>query len=119
MTTSRRIKVTEKEGVSIVRFLDKKIVDSGSIEQLGEELDALVTEEKRSNILLNFEGVDFLSSAALNKLIKLNNNAKKISGRLKLSNLRPEIREVFKITKMDRILDLRDTQEDALVAFKL
>ena len=119
MTNQSRIKVSEQDGVSIVRFVDKKIVDSGSIEQLGDELNALVLEDKRSNLLLNFEGVDFLSSAALNKLISLNGHAKKISGRIKISNLREEIREVFKISKLDRWFDIRTTQEDALAAFKL
>lgn len=119
MTDQSRIKVTEQDGVSIVRFVDKKIVDSGSIEQLGEELNRLVTEDKRTNLLLNFEGVEFLSSAALNKLISLYNQSKKISGRIKISNLREEIREVFKITNIDRWFDIRSTQDDALSAFKL
>ena len=72
MSTYRRIAVVEDAGVSIVQFTDKKIVDSATIEQLGDELNALVTVEKRNMLLLNFEGVDFLSCAALNKLISLN-----------------------------------------------
>ncbi len=35
MVSPRRIVVTDEGGVSIVRFVDRKIVDSGSIEQLG------------------------------------------------------------------------------------
>lgn len=119
MTAQSRIKVSEHDGVSIVRFVDKKIVDSGSIEQLGDELNRLITEDKRSNLLLNFEGVDFLSSAALNKLIFLNKEAKNISGRIKISNLRDEIREVFNISRLDRWFDIRSTQDEALAAFKL
>ena len=119
MGTHRRINVTDEGGVSVVRFIDKKIVDSGSIEQLGEELNALVTVEKRNMILLNFDGVEFMSSAALNKLISLNGKVKAAAGRLKLSNLPAEIKEVFTITKLDRLFDLRKTQEDALAAFKL
>ena len=66
MSTHRRITVVDDGGVSIVRFVDKKIVDSGSIEQLGEEMNSLVTVDKRNMILLNFDGVEFMSSAALN-----------------------------------------------------
>jgi anti-sigma B factor antagonist len=119
MATYRRINIMDEEGVSVVRFVDKKIVDSGTIEQLGEELVSLVTVEKRSQILLNFDGVEFMSSAALNKLIKLNSSVKAAAGRLKLCNLRAEIKEVFKITKLDRVFDLRKSQEDAIAAFKL
>jgi len=109
----------EDGGVSIVRFVDKKIVDSGTIEQLGEELSALVTVEKKNMLLLNFDSVEFMSSAALNKLISLNKKVKDAAGRLKLACLRPEIEEVFRITRLDRVFDLRKTQEDALAAFKL
>jgi len=119
MSTHRRITVSENEDVSVVRFVDKKIVDSGSIEQLGEELNSLVTVDKRGKILLNFENVEFMSSAALNKLISLNNKVKAAAGRLKLCCLRAEIKEVFTITRLDRVFDLRKTEADAIAAFKL
>jgi anti-sigma B factor antagonist len=119
MSNYRRIVVVEEGSVSIVRFIDKKIVDSASIEQLGEEMNALVSVDKRSTILLNFEGVEFMSSAALNKLISLNSKLKPIQGRLKLCNLRAEIKEVFTITRLDRVFDIRKTELDALEAFML
>ncbi|MFO0921114.1 MAG: STAS domain-containing protein [Pirellulales bacterium] len=119
MTNYKRIVVIDEGGVSVVRFVDRKIVDSTSIEQLGEELNALVTEEKRNMILLNFDGVEFLSSAALNKLISLNTKVKAVAGRLKLCCLRAEIKEVFTITRLDRVFDIRKTESDALSAFQL
>jgi anti-sigma B factor antagonist len=119
MTTFRRINVLDEGGVSVVRFVDKKIVDSGTIEQLGDELVALVTVQKSNQVLLNFDGVEFLSSAALNKLIKLNSAIKAAAGRLKICNLRSEILDVFKITKLDRVFDVRKSYEDALAAFQL
>jgi anti-sigma B factor antagonist len=120
MSTHRRISVIDDgSGVSVVRFVDKKIVDSGSIEQLGEELNSLVTVEKRNMILLNFDGVEFMSSAALNKLISLNSKVKAAAGRLKICGLRAEIKEVFTITRLDRVFDLRKTEADAVAAFKL
>ena len=119
MATHRRIIVSDDNGVSVVRFVDKKIVDSGSIEQLGEELNSLVTVDKRSKLLLNFDSVEFMSSAALNKLISLNSKVKAAAGRLKLCCLRAEIKEVFTITRLDRVFDLRKTEAEAIEAFKL
>jgi anti-sigma B factor antagonist len=119
LSTKRRIVVAEEGPVSVVRFVDKKIVDSASIEALGEELNALVLVDKITIILLNFEGVEFMSSAALNKLISLNSKLKAAQGRLKLCNLRAEIKEVFTITRLDRVFDIRKTEPEALEAFKL
>ncbi len=118
MSNKKRIIVADQGLISIVRFVDKKIVDSGNIEALGEELNSLVTEEKRDAILLNFEGVEFMSSAALNKLISLNSKVRSIQGRLKLCNLKADIREVFTITRLDRVFDIRKSEADAVAAFR-
>ena len=119
MSTKRRITVLDDGELSIVRFVDKKIVDPAVIEALGEELNSLVLVDKRSTLLLNFEGVEFMSSAALNKLISLNSKVKAAQGRLKLCNLRAEIKEVFTLTRLDRVFDIRKTEADAVAAFKL
>ncbi len=48
MTNKKRIIVADQGLISIVRFIDKKIVDSGTIEALGDELNSLVTEENET-----------------------------------------------------------------------
>jgi anti-sigma B factor antagonist len=40
-----------------------------------------------------------------------------MSGQLKLSNIRPEIYEVFAITKLNKLFDIKDDEADALAAF--
>ena len=50
------------------------------IEQFGQELLKLVEEDRRTNILLNFESVEYLSSAALVKLIALHKAVKARGG---------------------------------------
>ena len=119
MATYRRINVMDNGGVHVVHFVDKKIVDSGTIEQLGDELTGLVLNENKNMLLLNFDTVEFMSSAALNKLISLNKKVKDAAGQLKLCCLRPEIGEVFKITRLDRVFDIRKDEASGLSAFKL
>ena len=65
---------------------------------------------------MNFSAVDFLSSA-LGKLITLDEKMKAHGGTLKLSNIRPEIFEVFTITRLNRLFDIKDDEADALAAF--
>jgi anti-sigma B factor antagonist len=117
MATYQRIEVTEVGDVTVVRFRDHKIVEDISIQQLGQEMFQLVEVDNRDKLLLNFSSVDFLSSAALGKLITLDKKMKSHGGTLKLSNIRPEIYEVFSITKLNRLFDIRDDEADALAAF--
>jgi anti-sigma B factor antagonist len=76
-----------------------------------------VEKEKRSAVLLNFVDVEFLSSAALGKLITLDKKVKAAGGKLKLCNIRPQIYEVFAITKLNKLFEIKDNQDEAVAAF--
>lgn len=119
MAGKRRISVTDVGEISVVRFSDRKIVDSANIEEMGEELSSLVEKEKRKFILLNFETVEFLSSAALNTLIRLDKKVKAAGGKLIMCGLRSEIMEVFKITRLDRVFQIKKTEAEGTDAFGL
>jgi anti-sigma B factor antagonist len=116
MAEYQRIQVTEIDNVLVVRFTDRKILDELIIQDLGKELFSLVEDGPR-NLLLNFTNVDFLSSAALGKLISLHKKVERAGGVLKLSNIKPEIYDVFKITRLNEKFDIKDEQEDALAEF--
>ena len=117
MAEYQRLDVNEVGDVTVVRFRDQKIIEDINIQELGRELFELVEVEKREKLVLNFSSVDFLSSAALGKLITLEKKVKANAGVLKLSNIRPEIYEVFAITKLNRLFDIKDDEADALAAF--
>lgn len=117
MTDRRRLSVSIIGEVASVRFLDKKIVDSGNIEEMGAEMFSVVERDHLKHVLLNFEGVEFLSSAALNKLILMDKKIKEVGGTLRLCSLRAEIMEVFTITRLNRVFDIRKNESEALKAF--
>jgi anti-sigma B factor antagonist len=121
MGIQKRIEVTSFSGsageVAMVRFLDRKIMDPTGINELGDELIALVEKEQRKNLLLNFSGVEFLSSAALNKLIILDKRIKTQGGKLQLCNLRPEIFDIFAVTRLTQLFTIKKTEQEALAAF--
>jgi anti-sigma B factor antagonist len=117
MSTHKRIDVSKVGDVTVVRFADRKIIAEAEIQELGVELFALVERDNRRSILLNFENVDFLSSAALGKLITLDRKMKSVQGRLKMSNVRPEVMEVFQVTKLNKVFDIRGEEAEAISAF--
>ncbi len=117
MPDYRHIEVNEVGDVTVVRFRDRKLIEDIRIQELGQELFALAASAACEKLLLNFSYVEFLSSSALGKLITLDKKIKAAGGALKLSNIRPEIYEVFTITKLDRLFDIRDDEADALAAF--
>jgi len=117
MATQRRLEVSKSGEVSVVTFTDQKILDEAAIQELGAELFALVEQDNRKRILLDFTGVEFLSSAALGKLITFDRKLKTAQGRLKMCGLSPGILEVFQVTKLNKVFDIRSERSEALAAF--
>jgi anti-sigma B factor antagonist len=113
----RRLEVEHIGDVTVVNFVDKKILDEQNIQIIGDQLFSLVDEEGRRNLLLNFGNVDYLSSAALGKLITLNKKLQTAGGRLILCDIADTIFEVFEITKLDKFFKIEKDEQTALQAF--
>jgi anti-sigma B factor antagonist len=113
----RRIEVEEIDDVSVVEFVDKRILDEQNIQLIGDQLFELVDDLGKKKLLLNFANVEYLSSAALGKLMTLNKKVKAAGGELRLANIKPEIKEVFSITKLDKMLKIFNSEQDALDGF--
>ena len=114
---SSHLKIKRADGISMVEFADRKILEELSIQEIGEELNHLVETEPGVRLLLNFRNVDHLSSAALGMLITLNRKVQEQNGALKLSDINRQIFEVFKITKLNRVFEIHDTADQALSGF--
>ena len=76
---------------------------------IGDDLFRLVDELGRRKVLLNFGNVEFMSSAALGKLITLHRKLQAVQGKLVLCKIAKDILDVFKITKLDKLLTIART----------
>lgn len=114
---SSRLRVTHGETVTRVEFVDRNILDEANIQQIGEEISEIVDTAPQPKILISFDNVDHLSSAALGTLITINNKVKAKEGQLRLANIDPQIYEVFVITKLNKLFDIHDTSEQAIASF--
>lgn len=113
----RRLEVEPIGDVTVVNFVDRKILDEQNIQVIGDQLFSLVDQEGLRKLLLNFSNVEYLSSAALGKLITLNKKLQAAGGRLILCNIDPQIYEVFEITKLDKFFNIQKEEQSALQAF--
>jgi anti-sigma B factor antagonist len=117
MSANRRLDIEEVNGVTIARFTDKKILDESNIQVIGNQLFSLVDEDHRQKIVLDFTNVEYLSSAALGKLITMDKKVKGGGGKLRLCSIRSDILEVFKITRLDKLFTIKENRDKALEGF--
>ncbi|MCG3137058.1 MAG: hypothetical protein HJJLKODD_00900 [Phycisphaerae bacterium] len=106
-----------KDGICFVEFSDRKILEEIYINEIGDQLGKIIEEHRPINLLLNFRKVEHLSSAALGMLINLQKKIAGQSGRLKLSDINPQIFEVFKITRLNKVFEIHDSAAAAKASF--
>ena len=104
------VSVVNDKDIRIVEFTNNKILDEANIADIGQTLKSLIDESERPKLLLDFATVDHLSSAALGMLINANNLIKQKNGMFRLANIKPQILEVFRITKLDKLFRILPTR---------
>jgi anti-sigma B factor antagonist len=111
------VSVTQQKDVRIVEFTNNRILDEANIADIGSSLNALIDEKNNPKLLLDFNTVDHLSSAALGMLINANKRIREKNGQLRLANIKPQIFEVFVITKLNKLFKILPNRDDAMASF--
>jgi anti-sigma B factor antagonist len=111
------VALTQEKDVRVVEFTNSKIIDELNIAEIGQTLTAIIDETANPKLLLDFGQVDHLSSAALGMLINANGRIKAKNGQLRLANIKPQIFEVFQITKLNKLFYIHPTRQEALASF--
>jgi anti-sigma B factor antagonist len=107
---------TERVGdVTVVEFRTTSLMNPAELEKLSTALYELVDAGDTRRLLVDFTRVKYLSSQAIGIVITLH---KKVSqrdgGQLMLCGVGPSLTNLLKITRLDRILRITATQEEAL-----
>ena len=100
--------------VTVVYFVDVRLIDQIDIDETAEQLYSLVDEQGHTRLLLNFGTVQFMASAFLGKLNHLKRKVTAVKGRIKLCSIHPELIVVFKMIGFDRVFEIFDTEQAAL-----
>ena len=112
------LKTQEIEEVLVVNFTDAKILDEARITQIGQELmSCAASAGQKKKMLLNFQGVQFMSSAMIGKLVLLNKKCKTDEVALKMCSISPNVMEVFKITRLNKVFEIFDDQDKAIKSY--
>lgn len=87
-------------------------LDSSSSAGFEAKLLALISGGERA-IILDCAGLDYLSSAGLRALLMAAKKMKASEGRLVISSLKDEVREVFEISGFDTVFPLFGSVDEA------
>ena len=87
-------------------------LDSASSPTLEREAFEVIDGGGR-RLLIDFHGLDYISSAGLRAALAVAKRMSAVGGRLALCSLSPQIAEVFEISGVNAILDIHPSAESA------
>jgi len=105
------VRIEQKEGIAVCYI--KGEVNINTVSALKESFKTLLDGDSKK-VVLNMSEVDYIDSLGLATLIKFYRDLEENGGGLALSNITPKIGSIFRITKVDKALNLFETEEDAL-----
>jgi len=91
-------------------------LDTNTTPQAEIQINGLLDSGARK-FLINFERLDYISSAGLRLLLATAKKLKSTSGDLRICGLNSTVQEVFDISGFSSILSVTATEQEALDAF--
>lgn len=107
------LKINSKQQGNITVLQVDGEVDLYSSPQVRTRVLHLV-ESQSPNIVVDLQDVRYMDSSGVATLIEGYKLCQKNNGRFVLAGLKPEVREVFELTRLDRVFEIYDTSQLAL-----
>ncbi len=84
---------------------------------LKQRVDTLV-RQRCLDILIDMKQMPFIDSAELGRLIRSHISVRQAGGRVRLCNLSLRVAALMKLTRLDTVLEIYDTEDQALTVIR-
>ncbi len=98
----------ETSGQITVGHIDAEVLDATNVKEFGQEVQKVMEDHENVHFLLDFEKVNYLSSAALSELIYLYRLSRGKKGDVRLCNVTKQIMTAFEITNLNKMFVIYD-----------
>ena len=117
MAAPARIALESEDGIPVVRFLDRQLMDDRAVREAAEQVAAALPATGPIQVILDFSSVTMISSMMIGRLVLLQRRADVSGGKMRLCELGPAVRDVMRTTNLDRILIAARDRREAREAF--
>lgn len=104
----------ERANGTVIAKADGRI-DSSNSREFHSELEAVVADSDGA-LVLDFGEVTYISSAGMRVILITAKSLQKSGTKFALCSMNDDIREVFKISGFDKIIEIHSSQAEALSA---
>jgi len=112
---SASVTVDTSDPRGIVARTQKKMMEDEELKALRSLIDEASTAHAMVPlVVIDLSAVGLLPSLALGLLVQISNKCKTREQKLKLAGVQPPVRQVFAITRLDRVFEFSPSVEAAL-----
>jgi anti-sigma B factor antagonist len=94
--------------------IKRATVDTADL--LKEKLTRII-KEGRTKVIIDMSQIEFTDSSFLSSLLAGLKQVSKFNGDIKLAGLRPAVRYVFQITRLDEVIEIYENTDSAIKSF--
>jgi anti-anti-sigma factor len=116
MSRYNHLNVSERDDVIVVRFPGCHLSIHAMVSDVGRELRELANGQDGRKLIVDFFGVEDVSSTMLGVLVMLRRDTAVRRGRLVLCGLGPAVRKFVDESMLNELFEIRETEADAFVA---
>ena len=104
------------KGEVLVVYLEGRL-DVSVANEVEEKLAELIDTAGHTKVLLNMDGIEYMSSSGFRACISTLRKLNAKEGVLKISNIKPAVKRIFDVIELTSLFDIYDSEENALNAF--
>jgi len=101
------------QNATIITFTGEKILEEKDIANLQQTIMPVIEQSEQMHFILDFQNVQFLSSAVLGLLLRISKKIYEKNSTLRMCSINGKIYEIFKITRLNKIFDIYDDLQSA------
>ncbi|KRQ87474.1 Anti-sigma F factor antagonist [Caloramator mitchellensis] len=103
----------DKEKALVVKLIGE--LDHHTAEEVRIKIDNKIDEIGAKNLIFDFNGVNFMDSSGIGVVIGRYRRVKELDGKVSIINLKPNIRKVFELGGMFKIIKEYNGLQQALL----
>jgi anti-anti-sigma factor len=102
-----RLEVSAEGNRTVVRFINCTSLNEFNADAVGKQLTSLADTHSGKDIVLDLAPVEYLTSTVLGHMVALQKRLAAAGGKLSVENSSPAVRNIFHVTQLDQVLDVR------------
>ena len=104
-------------GFKMSAFCDQ-LLDLSELPRIQRELENLLQDVSSPHMVLDLHGFEYLPTIGLGMIVGIHSKVSKRGGELRVACPNRTIRDLFTLTKLDRVFKIYDSSELAIESFK-